>query len=159
MGTRSNRLAEAVLTSAHNLCFEQKYEKYRRFFFYLKIFSFLQEKFSKYLIRRVFVMHGKRATGVRVISFTVSELRSQPKRLRFLTNYSKPSLNYDSFRWTVTNIRKLHITKTCLFKYTNWNILPPKMKISDKNSDILHISTQTKYRLWVLVRTTSARRF
>ena len=30
-------LAEAVLTSTHNLCFEQKHEKYS---FYLKIFSF-----------------------------------------------------------------------------------------------------------------------
>ena len=27
MGTRYNRLAESVLTSIHNLCFEQKYEK------------------------------------------------------------------------------------------------------------------------------------
>ena len=26
-----NRLAEAVLTSTHNLCFEQKYEKYQSF--------------------------------------------------------------------------------------------------------------------------------
>ena len=33
-------LAEAVLTSTHNLCFEQKYEKNIRVFFYLKIFSF-----------------------------------------------------------------------------------------------------------------------
>ena len=29
---------EAVLTSTHNLCFEQKYEKYQNF--YLKFFSF-----------------------------------------------------------------------------------------------------------------------
>ena len=27
LGTRYNRLAKAVLTSTHNLCFEQKYEK------------------------------------------------------------------------------------------------------------------------------------
>ena len=27
MGTRKNRLTEAVLTSTHYLCFEQKYEK------------------------------------------------------------------------------------------------------------------------------------
>ena len=46
---------EAVLTSTHNLCFEQKYEKYRSF--YLKIFSFLEMKFSIYLNRRVFVMN------------------------------------------------------------------------------------------------------
>ena len=54
MGTRSNRLAEAVLTSTHNLSFEQKYEKYQRF--YLKIFNFLEVKFSIYLNRGVFVM-------------------------------------------------------------------------------------------------------
>ena len=53
--TRKNRLAEAVLTSTHNLCFEQKYEKYQNF--YLKIFSFLMVKFSLYLNRLVFVMN------------------------------------------------------------------------------------------------------
>ena len=37
-GTLQNRLAEAVLTSTHNLCFEQKYEKYQNF--YLKTFIF-----------------------------------------------------------------------------------------------------------------------
>ena len=29
MGTRYNRLDEAVLTSTHNLCFEQKHENYQ----------------------------------------------------------------------------------------------------------------------------------
>ena len=48
------RLAEAVLTSTHNLCLEKKYEKYR--IFYRKIFLFLVVKFSIYLNRRVFVM-------------------------------------------------------------------------------------------------------
>ena len=37
----------------HNLCFEQKYEKYQ-IFFYLKNL-FLEVKFSIYLKRRVFV--------------------------------------------------------------------------------------------------------
>ena len=69
MGTRYNRLAEAVLTSTHNLCFaeaaltsthnlcfEQKYEKYPNF--YLKNFHFLVVKFSVYMYfnRYVFVM-------------------------------------------------------------------------------------------------------
>ena len=36
MGTRKNRLGEAVLTSAHNLCFEQKYGNSRVFFFISK---------------------------------------------------------------------------------------------------------------------------
>ena len=40
--------------STHNLCFEQKYEKYQNF--YLKIFFFLALKFSVYLNRHVLVM-------------------------------------------------------------------------------------------------------
>ena len=44
------RLAEAVLTSTHNLCFEQQYEKYRRFL--SENFQFLEMKFSTYLNRR-----------------------------------------------------------------------------------------------------------
>ena len=47
-------LSEAVLTSTHNICFEQKCEKYQNF--YLKIFIFLVLKFSVYLNRHVFVM-------------------------------------------------------------------------------------------------------
>ena len=48
-------LGKAVLTGTHNLCFEQKYEKYHNF--YLKTFSlFLVVKFSIYLNRRVFLM-------------------------------------------------------------------------------------------------------
>ena len=39
----------------HNLCYEQKHEKYQSFF-NLKIFSFQGVKFSIYLNRRVFVM-------------------------------------------------------------------------------------------------------
>ena len=48
------RLAEAVLTSTHNLCFEQKYEKYQSFL--SENFQFLGVKFSIYLNRRVYVM-------------------------------------------------------------------------------------------------------
>ena len=39
----------------HNLCFEQKYEKYRSFL--SENFQFLEIKFSIYLNRRVFVMY------------------------------------------------------------------------------------------------------
>ena len=58
MGTRSNRLTEAVLTSIHNLCFEQKYEKISDFL--LENFQFLEMKFSIYLNRHISVM-GMRA--------------------------------------------------------------------------------------------------
>ena len=40
--------------STHNLCFEQKYEKYQSFL--SENFQFLEMKFSIYLNRRVFVM-------------------------------------------------------------------------------------------------------
>ena len=44
---------EAVLTSTHNLCFEQKYEKYQNFL--SENFHFLVVKCSVYLSRHVFV--------------------------------------------------------------------------------------------------------
>ena len=47
-------IVKAVLTSTHNLCFEQKYVKYQNFL--SKNFHFLMVKFSVYLNRRVFVM-------------------------------------------------------------------------------------------------------
>ena len=47
-------ICEAALTSANNLCFEQKYEKYQRFLY--EDFKFLEIEFSIYLNRRVFVM-------------------------------------------------------------------------------------------------------
>ena len=49
MGTRENRLGEAVLTSTYNLCFERKYETFHFFFFFVV-------KWSVYLNRRVFVI-------------------------------------------------------------------------------------------------------
>ena len=54
MGARLNRLAKAVLTSTHNLCFEQKCEKYQKFL--SENFQILVVKFSIYLNRRVFAM-------------------------------------------------------------------------------------------------------
>ena len=60
MGIRWNRLAEAVLTSTHNLCFEQKFEKYQSFL--PENFQFLEVKFSIYLNWHVCVMHLLRST-------------------------------------------------------------------------------------------------
>ena len=51
--------------STHNLCFEQKYEKYQNYL--SENFHFLVVKFSVYLNRHVFVMFrksGVRAMGV-----------------------------------------------------------------------------------------------
>ena len=54
MGTHYNGLIKAVLASTHDLCFEQKYVKYRNFL--SENFHFLVVKFSVYLNRHVFVM-------------------------------------------------------------------------------------------------------
>ena len=42
--------------STHNLCFEQKYEKYQSFL--SENFQFLEVKFSIYLNRHVYVMEA-----------------------------------------------------------------------------------------------------
>ena len=54
MSTLQNRLAEAVLMSTHNLCFEQKYENYQSFL--SDFFQFLEVKFSIYLKRLFLVL-------------------------------------------------------------------------------------------------------
>ena len=54
MGTRWNRLGEAILTSTYNLCFEQKYEKISELL--SENFQFLVVKFAIYLNRHVFVI-------------------------------------------------------------------------------------------------------
>ena len=63
MGTRWNRLGEAVLTSTHNLCFEQKYENIRIF---IENFQFLVVKFSIYLNKLVFVMRSMTVPLLRI---------------------------------------------------------------------------------------------
>ena len=51
------RVREAVLTSTHDLCFEQKYEKYQ--IFLSENFHFSVVKFSVYLNRYVLVVKKK----------------------------------------------------------------------------------------------------
>ena len=54
ISAQKHRLCEAVLTSTHNLCFEQKCENYQSFL--SENFQFLEMKFSIYLNRHVFIM-------------------------------------------------------------------------------------------------------
>ena len=63
------KTAETVLTSTHNLCFEQEYEKYQNFL--SENFPFLFVKFSIYLNRHVFVMYLRR-TGLSVRLFRIN---------------------------------------------------------------------------------------
>ena len=62
--------AEAVLTSTHNLCFEQKYEKYQSFL--TENFQFLEVKFSTYFNMCVFVM-GIRDNECRLYLFRLNK--------------------------------------------------------------------------------------
>ena len=48
--------------STHNLCFEQKYEKYQSFL--SENFQFLEMKISIYLNRLVFLMNKKNVMGI-----------------------------------------------------------------------------------------------
>ena len=73
MGTRKNRLPEAVLTGTHNLCFQQKYEKYQNFL--SENFPFLFVKFSIYLNRRVFVICSKTNMTVYLVYCTYPNIR------------------------------------------------------------------------------------
>ena len=57
MGTRYNRLDEAVLTNTHNLFLSRKKKK-KISEFLSENFQFLVVKFSAYLNRRVFIMLG-----------------------------------------------------------------------------------------------------
>ena len=50
----------------HNLCFEQKYEKYQNFS--SENFHFLVVKFSIYLNKRVFIMKMEKVRTYRLIS-------------------------------------------------------------------------------------------
>ena len=54
MGTRLNRLNEAVLTCTHDLSLKQKYEIYH--FFYLKIIVFTAVKYCSMIHKRVIVI-------------------------------------------------------------------------------------------------------
>ena len=55
----------------HNLCFEQKYEKYQNFL--SENFPFLVVKFSIYLNRCVFVMQTRCCVQPKIFVFLISQ--------------------------------------------------------------------------------------
>ena len=65
MGTLWNGLCDVVLMSTHNLCFEQKHEKYQ--IFYLKT-QFLVVPVSIYSNRRVFIMIVREGVSTKYFS-------------------------------------------------------------------------------------------
>ena len=106
----------AVLTSTHNLYFEQKYEKYQRFFIFK--FSVLEVKFSIYLNRRVFV---KRSFVSKCWSYFLRLIDEEPsvnnhQRIRRATSRSS-GYDVETVYHAFSSV-SYTITKTCLFKYT-----------------------------------------
>ena len=178
VGTPKNPLTKAVVTSTHNLCFEQKYENYQNFL--PKIFPFfLLVKFSTYLNKRAFVM---------LLLFLILEMRgflkcldpdntaqNQPsykdyalchfllscnvrkhgvcaqQRLRSACAAIQSELSLLDSLWTSKNPAKASFMKTCLFKYIE-NFTSKNWNFSDKKlwyfSDFC-----SKHKLWVIVRT------
>ena len=90
-----------MLTSTHNLCFEQKYKKLSEFFL-SENFQFLEVKFSIYLNRRVFIM-------VWAFSWGLSELLGYLgcKDIRFSRPFIGVALITHSTH--ACNMRKKHI--------------------------------------------------
>ena len=89
-------------------------------------------------------------------SFWKSRPNLKRRVLSFWSAFSHLKRGWYTFMWRQVcqySVARLH----AYFKYTE-NFATKIWKFSDKNSDILHISAQ-KHRLWVLVRTASARRF
>ena len=74
-------LVRTASTSTHNLCFEQKYEKYQNFL--SEKLPFLVVKFSIYLNRRVFVMLNKKATQTESLPVKI-ELSKQTSLKRLI---------------------------------------------------------------------------
>ena len=68
--------------STHNLCFEQKYEKYQSFL--PEKFRFLAVKFTIYLNRRVFVMKIYIMIWIHFLAEAVRSPFSRTSKLKFL---------------------------------------------------------------------------
>ena len=156
--------------STQNLCFEQKYEKYQNL--YLKCFNFLVLKFSVYLNRHIFVMWINFASlAMQNVASEDSDQTARMRRLiwifagrkcpkvRFLTlqhnrKRSLCNLHVDQFVHSTACI-----TKTYLY---NFDPLKPHfyvVKLGFTGVYIIILISAQKHRLWVLVRTASARRF
>ena len=98
-----------VLTSTHNLCFEQKYEKYQNFL--SENFMFLEVKFSIYLNRRVFVMECDIRTYART---DVVISRRNAVYLSYLRQAGRKKLHVKHYR---TFNKKYHNESTALERY------------------------------------------
>ena len=148
--------------STHNLCFEQKYRKNIRVF-YLKIFSFLEVKFSVYLNSRVFVMLFRYPFYLE--PWSVYGLLTLMCRQIIVYVEQMPNCWFLLWPWQALNsvllslLFLLFITKTFLY---NFDPLKPHfyiVKLRFTGVYIIFLISAQKHRLWVLVRTASPRQF
>ena len=86
MGTRYNHISEAVLTYTHNLCFEQKYEKYQ---------NYSTENFQSCFTaeKNRCILHGQS------IIMTMSQVSGSALNRQCLTDGTKKSKDF--FFWSV----------------------------------------------------------
>ena len=140
-----------VLTSTHNLFFDQEYEKYQ--IFWSENVHFFGVKFSVYLNRRVFVMKNRvlLITWQRawpVLHNTVHEEHKTESAAIFLL-VTCSLLPNDPFNNYSFNQLQIFITKTHLFKYIE-NFSSKNLKFSDKKLWYFSYFC-SKHRVWVLV--------
>ena len=105
MGTRWNRLARGGSNWYPIACFEQKFEKISEFF-YLKIFSFLEVKFSIDLNRRVFL-----------INYTIRAATWENAPSEFV---SIEGSNQPAHRSSLIRIFTVRMKKLCILGYPKW---------------------------------------
>ena len=98
-------LDEAVLTSTHNLCFEQKYEKKIRVF-YLKNFICLEVKFSIYLNRCVFVMTSSVVIWILWFLQTLGRQTHPPRGLQCQSRHRLPNLGWSDWNWRSRKVQQ-----------------------------------------------------
>ena len=147
--------------------------------FYLKIFSFLEVKFSIYLNRRVFVMshqiHSHINTHMNIAK--VSELYMPDVSFGRLGHKSDPDINFQKSRMELNNYRrpkykKLHYSDYVETFYrgptalaSHYDNMPIQIycKVYHQKMEKKNIKNFwkfsyfcSKYRLWVLVRTASS---
>ena len=123
----------------------QKYEKYQKFI--SECFQFLVVKFSIYWNRRVYVMTSR----------FLNMIRREKKSIQVGNKNTRTKIG-DWFQETFYETA-MFITKTCLY---NFDPLKPHFyvaKLGFTGVYIIFLISPQKHRLWVLVRTASARRF
>ena len=151
--------------STHNLCFEQKYEKYQNFL--SENFPFLFVKFSIFLNRRVFVMMGiAHSSRKDTFSFKWKILYIfliSPSSEVLLMSTWRHLFKWHGLIWISLLARALD--KMLFFLALRKRVYSNILKISPPKTENFQIKKLifshfcSKHRLWVLIRTVLERWF